>query len=76
MSIDESKPIEVDHVILVCNGCRGERTIYPDKPLRGAQELIEWMKTKTVACACGAKTCDVKAHIRNFDESIGPSIKP
>ena len=56
--------IEIDHIILVCKGCRGERTIYPDRPLYGADELIEWMKTKPTACGCGATHCDVKAHLK------------
>jgi hypothetical protein len=62
---DKQEPVEFDHVVLVCNGCRSERTIYPDRPIRGAQELIEWMKTKPTKCSCGALTCDVKAHVKN-----------
>lgn len=53
------------HIILVCNGCRTERTLWPDVPLYGADELIEWMKTKPTQCPCGAGTCDVKAHLLN-----------
>lgn len=58
-------PIEIDHIILVCKGCRGERTIYPDVPLRGAEQLIAWMKTKPTRCACGATHCNVKAHLKD-----------
>ncbi len=57
--------IVVDHLILVCKGCRQERTIYPDVPLIGAQEVIEWIKTKPTRCLCGATHCDVKLHIKN-----------
>lgn len=55
-------PIEIDHVIIVCKGCKGERTVHPDRPLRGAAEVIEWIKTKPTACACGATHCDLKMH--------------
>lgn len=63
--MSEPAGIEIDYLVLVCNGCRGERTIYPDVSLRGAKELIEWLRTKPTACACGAPTCDVKAHVKN-----------
>jgi len=56
--------VAIDHVIVVCTGCRRERTVYFDKPLNGAQELVVWMKTKLTPCGCGATTCDVKAHIQ------------
>ena len=53
-----------DHIILVCNGCKGERKYYPVKALT-TEELIVWMKTKTEPCPiCPSKTCDVKAHIK------------
>lgn len=61
------EPIEIDHLILVCLGCRGERIIYPDVPLRGAQELIAWIKTKPTRCPCGATHADIKAHVKNPD---------
>jgi hypothetical protein len=64
MSDGQSPPIEIDYIIIVCKGCRGERTIY-DVPLHGAQELIEWLKTKPTRCGCGADTCDIKAHVKN-----------
>jgi hypothetical protein len=56
--------IEIDYLTLVCKGCGGERTFYPDRPLYGADELIEWMQTKATPCGCGATHCDVKAHIK------------
>lgn len=66
--------IIVDHVIVVCKGCRGERTYYPDANLTGAQALIAWIDTKLTPCACGAETCDVKAHLKNpeiLEETLG-----
>lgn len=69
-----SDRIVVDHVILICKGCRQERTIYPDIPLVGAEQLIEWMKTKATRCACGATHCDVKAHLKN-PEVLDPKPK-
>jgi hypothetical protein len=59
-----TKPLEFDFIVLVCKGCAKERRIYPDRVLRGAAELIEWMKTKPTPCECGALTCDVKAHMK------------
>jgi hypothetical protein len=59
-----SEALEFDQIILVCKGCGGERSFYPDVALKGANELIEWMKTKAYACPCGATHCDVKAHMK------------
>jgi len=58
------QPIVVDHIIAVCKGCGTERTFYPDANLKGAQALIEWIQTKLTPCACGAPTCDIKAHVK------------
>lgn len=65
MSDEEKRvvPLVVDYVILVCNGCRGQRRLDCDPFLVGAEALIAWMKTKPTACPCGAPTCDVKAHL-------------
>jgi len=60
-----SEPIEIDHIIVVCKGCKGERTFFPDRPLRGAKELIEWLDSKPTRCGCGATHCDVKAHLKS-----------
>jgi hypothetical protein len=59
-----------DHVIIVCNGCRRERTHYFDEPLHGAEEIIAWTKTGLAdfACPCGSSTCDLKIHIQKNDE--------
>lgn len=61
----EDQPIEVDHVIIICSGCKGARTVYPDRLLRGSAEVIEWIKTKPTACVCGATHCDLKMHLKN-----------
>ena len=54
----------VDLIILVCNGCQAERRYdLSAAPLRSAQELIAWMKSKPTPCGCGASTCDVKARM-------------
>lgn len=58
------EPVVVDHIIVVCKGCGGERTVYPDRPIRGAAELVDWIKTKPTACPCGALTCDLKCHLK------------
>lgn len=62
--MDEAKPIVIDHIIIVCKGCRQERTVYPDAPLRGAEALANWMQTRLTPCTCGAATCDIKAHLQ------------
>ena len=58
--------IEVDYVIVICKGCKSERTVYPDRPLYGAEEVIAWIKTKPTGCMhmCGATHCDLKMHLR------------
>ena len=59
------KQIVVDKVILVCDGCLSERIVSFDIPLRGAEELITIMKEKVTRwCSCGAKTCEVRAHLQ------------
>jgi hypothetical protein len=62
--VSEAARIVVDHLIVVCKGCRIERTIYPDVPLVGSDALISWM-SNIEPCSCGAKTCDVKAHLQD-----------
>jgi hypothetical protein len=61
----QSNSIIVDHLILICLGCRAERTFWPDVPLVGAAACSEWLKTKPMRCTCGATHCDVKMHIVN-----------
>lgn len=58
--------MKIDHIILICNGCKQERKFYPDRPIVGAEELVDWLKTKPTQCPnvmCTATTCDVKAHL-------------
>lgn len=59
--------LEIDHILVVCNGCHGVRKFVPDAPLIGADALIEWMKTQPTKCSCGALTCDIKAHMKGQD---------
>ena len=56
---------EIDHIIAICNGCRQQRTFWPDKHLLSAQEFIKWTKdpANLTPCVCGATTCDLKAHL-------------
>lgn len=63
-------PLEIDHVIVKCKGCGREREHYPDRPLRGAEELIAWMKSQLFKCTCGATHCDIRAHIRDPDSEV------
>lgn len=55
---------ECDHVIVICQGCKGERQVYPDRPLRRVEEVLEWIKTEPTGCVCGATHCDLKMHLR------------
>lgn len=61
-------PFIVDHVVIVCKGCAGERTVWFDTPLTSAEQLITFMTTKLTACPCDARLCDVKAYIKGADE--------
>lgn len=58
--------MKIDHIILICNGCKQERTFYPDAPIASVEEFDVWLKTQVTQCTnvlCTAKTCDVKAHL-------------
>lgn len=55
--------MRIDHVILVCKGCGGERRIDLDKPLTTAEEVKRWIDTRPTPCGCGASHCDVKLHL-------------
>lgn len=61
----------VDHIVVVCKGCRGERVLWPDKPLQGAREFIAWVNDSAnlAPCPCGAPLCDLKAHLLSDDEA-------
>lgn len=63
---NERQRMVVDHIIVKCKGCGGERTFYPDANLIGAEGLLEWMKTKIPeGCDCGSRVADIKAHVKN-----------
>ena len=57
--------MKVDYIIIVCKGCKRERTAHPDKPLTSAQEVKDWIDNHlpAFACICGAKTCDLKLRL-------------
>ncbi len=61
------KPLIIDYIILVCNGCRSERRFNLDPHLRTAEAIDTWLKSEPTPCGCGAKTCDARLHI--VDES-------
>lgn len=52
----------VRQVVAICNGCRAEKKIAVDPPLRSAGEFIEWQRASVPAlrCSCGYRTCDLK----------------
>ena len=39
----EPKSFVIDHVVVICNGCGAKQTVWFDKALVGAEELIHWM---------------------------------
>lgn len=64
----KDKPFVVDRVVLVCNGCQGERTFDLDPHFRSAKEVIAWLKTVPTPCPhCNSSTCDAK--LRMVDPS-------
>lgn len=60
-----TEPIRVDHVIVCCNGCGSERTIWPDVALVGAEEIISFIRRGIAPCSCGASTCNLAFHVLN-----------
>lgn len=58
--------LEFDHVVIVCKGCGGTKTHFPDRPFQGAEELIAFLKggLADYACECGSAKCDIKAHMK------------
>lgn len=65
------RPCVVDEIVLVCNGCGARRRFVLDKHLTSGEQLVEWMKTHPTPCACGARTCDVRAHIKDVETKQG-----
>lgn len=59
-----ARPVVIDYVFLVCKVCGRQDRADIDPPLRGADQLVEWMKTNVRRfCSCPGSTCDVKAHL-------------
>jgi hypothetical protein len=52
--------VVIDKVIVVCKGCRSERTMELPEPLVGAQAVHEWIQQGIPPCTCGATHCDIK----------------
>lgn len=63
--IDPSKPVEIDHVIVLCHGCSGKREHYPDRPIRGMEEIKLFLGSIS-PCGCGATHCDVKLRLKEI----------
>lgn len=64
--LDPTKPVQIDHVILVCHACGRDRTVHFDPPLIGAVQFTTWMKTKLERCPrCDCGSCEVRAHLVN-----------
>lgn len=54
----------IDYVLLECKVYKAVHRVDCEPFLRGADALVEWMKTKVVRfCSCPASTCDVKCHL-------------
>jgi len=51
----------IDQLTIICKGCGENRVVTFNPYLVGAAALIEYTKTKLVACQCGHAFCDLKA---------------
>jgi hypothetical protein len=64
VSISRDESIEIDHAIVVCNGCQKVTTHEFATPFTSAKAFVAWMKTLKPCDDCGGVTADVKAHIK------------
>ncbi len=62
--------MKVTEAMLICKGCGGERRVYFDPPIIGADELDAWMHgyherhPGPQSCThCNAKACDIRIPI-------------
>lgn len=62
--MDEPVELIIDHIIIICKGCKRERTVWPDAPLVGAAQIKKFVDTGIPPCGCGAKLCDLKMHVK------------
>ena len=60
----EGEELIIDHVIVVCKGCHSERTIWPDAPIIGAEQIRKFIDSGIPPCGCGATHCDLKLHLK------------
>lgn len=58
--MSEPQPLIVDHVIIICKGCKRERIVWPDAPLVGAAQIKQFTDAGIAPCGCGA----MKLHIK------------
>lgn len=64
-----SEQIEIDYIILICNGCKLRQKHYLDRVIKGIAELTEWSKVVPKKfCNCPAQTCDISAHIKGMPQ--------
>lgn len=68
--MSEPQPLIVDHVIIICKGCSRERTVWPDAPLVGAQQVRQFVDAGIPPCGCGARYCDLKLHVKDGDKDV------
>lgn len=58
--------IAIDQIILICNGCKGERLFYPNPLLDDIEKIKEWLNKKPTRCICGTEKCDAKMRIKKI----------
>lgn len=58
-------PVEIDRVLVICNGCYSEREHYPDRSLRSMDEIETFLQSIS-PCSCGSRTCDVRMHMKEI----------
>lgn len=56
------KEIVIDHSIVSCNGCKGERRFDHEPFITSIPEFEAFVKS-IPPCPCGATTCDVAMHL-------------
>lgn len=52
-------PTEVNVVAATCRSCSDVREFKLEAPLRSAEEIKTWLRTKLTACRCGGSEADI-----------------
>lgn len=66
MADPDVRPVVIDEVTLICQGCRGERKFRLVPHLHGAEEVHQWLRKNATRCptpGCLAAACDAKMHM-------------